>query len=661
MDFLPPAFKPGDLVAGRYQIVRWIASGGMGEVYEADDLLAKTRIALKTLRPDVAAVPGHVERMRRELVLARRRQHPALCQVYDLGVHPASPSQLPVHFLTMELLHGDTLGEWLRTNGPMAAGDTIPVIKAILEGLDALHSAGVLHRDMKADNIFLASREGGERRTVITDFGLALDLGPSAEPGLTQSGYVVGTLEYISPEQLQGRPLTPRSDLYSLGVVVYEMLTGERPFCSESPFSEAARRLYESPPSIPILDTPAARHLGAFVDRCLRLDPADRFSSAEEALGFLREPNSTTLKPTRPISVFPPFPRGLRLTTLGLVAAAAMILSLGWLFLKRDASATDPRNAQAYEFYVRGRALRDQDSLELLKKSVELDPSFAPAWERLGAAYLQTAAPHLQGRAAYRSAENALRKALELDPSNREARLMLPIVFIETGRPATGVRYLERMRKENPKSARTLWHLSYGYRFLGLLEASSEAGLEAIALDRRITTDASWAFNTLLYAGDYEGFTKSLPARVDAYTTFYRGYTALHQGNTASAARLLAEAYQLDQTSVHAQTGKAIQLHLAGDPERGHLILDAFQPSLEKDGLVDGETLYKVGQAYWLLGERTTALAWVERAMGQGFLCIPYIENDPLLKGMWSDPHASEVLQKAKLKRASLLFGIAGE
>lgn len=644
-------FQPRDLIAGRYEVIRWIASGGMGEVYEVEDILTRSRVALKTLRPEISSVAGHVERLRRELLLARRRQHPSLCQVFDLGIHSESPQSPPVTFLTMELLQGRTLGECLREDGPMSPDEILQILPPILEGLEALHSAGVLHRDLKSDNIFLALSKDGGARPVIADFGLALDLTSAVGPGLTHSGMVVGTLEYISPEQLQGQPLTVRSDLYSLGVIVYELLTARRPFSGESPFSEAARRLYHPPEPIESPGGASAERLVSFTGRCLRRDPSERFASAQDALEALRNPGL----PRRDLSSRKHWrlgPRGW--SVLGGTLAVLIALAF-WALPARPRPEPRPANAQAYDFYLRGRAKRDSEGLELLRRSVEIDPSFSPAWSGLGAAYLQSAAPHLQGRAAYEGAETSLRRALDLDPLNRDARLMLPIVMIETGRVEEGVKRLEEMRGQNPADPGALWNLSYGYRFLGHLEKSARLGREALRLRPETGDEASWVFNTLLYQGNFDEFLTSLPSRVDAYTAFYRGYAALYQGNREAASRLFAEAYEVDRDSAYAQTGKAMQLQIVGDTLRGVLLLDSLAMTLHKRGLVDGETLYKTGQAYWLLGQQPKALTQISRALDQGFVCTSYIENDALLRGFWDLPGAREVLEKARRRRSEAL------
>lgn len=649
-------FRAGETIADRYRVVRWIASGGMGDVYEVEDALTQTRVALKTLCARPAVTPELVERLRRELVLARRIQHASVCRVYDLGQHQADPASPSLGFLTMELLHGETLASCVLREGPLEPRRAKEVIEPILEGLAALHEAGILHRDLKADNIFLAREAEGAERVVITDFGVALDLATAEEGGLTRSGVVVGTLEYASPELLEGKPLTPPSDLYSVGVVVHEMLTGRRPFSGASPFSEAAQRLFGEPAPIPRTGKAEADALADFAERCLQREPQARFASAAEALAALRSTGPSSA-PRRSGPGPRPWRRA-RFVAAGLAAVAAVSIALAfaWPSIRpggRPGAA--PRNAEAYELYVRGKSMPTLAGLEVLRKSVELDPSYVPAWTALAAAYLQSTAPHLLGRNGYEGAERALVKALALEPGNRDAGLLLPIVFIETGRATEGVARLEAMRRAAPSDADVLWSLSYGYRYLGDLDQSLDLGLKALELQPRLRDDAAWAFNTLLYLGRVKPFVDSLPSRVDSYTTFYRGYAALNAGDEENAARLLAEAYRLDASSVYAQVGKAIELGLSGDAARGELILDALWAGATKGVSVDGETYLKLAEANWKLGRGAEALAAAGAAIDQGFVCVSFFESDPLLRGLWELPGGAEQLSRARVKRREAL------
>lgn len=280
-------FAASEIVAGRFRIMRFIAQGGMGEVYEAEDLDLHERVALKTVRPLIAADQKALEVVKREIHHARKVTHPNVNRIFDLERH-CQPGGDEVAFLTMELLDGETLAERLKRVRRMTISEAWPLIQQMAAGLGAAHHAGIVHRDFKPGNVMLVDTPA---RAVITDFGLsrAVDTqAASGEPSTGSASGVVGTPPYIAPEQLEGGPVTPATDVYALGVVLYEMLTGTLPFSGQSPLSLAMKRLKESPVSlhahVPGLDTKWQE----VTLRCLERDPSDRFATAEDVVAALR-------------------------------------------------------------------------------------------------------------------------------------------------------------------------------------------------------------------------------------------------------------------------------------------------------------------------------------------------------------------------------------
>lgn len=227
-----PRLPAGTRVGGRFRIEAALGEGGMGTVYQARDEDLDDLVALKLLRPEVAAVPGILERFRREVKLARRVTHPNVARTFDLGLD----GQL--HYLTMELLQGEPLSR-RRAHG---LADALRIGTEIARGLVAAHAAGVLHRDLKPDNVMV--EESG--RVAITDFGIARGL--DADEGRLTLGVALGTPAYMAPEQVEGRPLDARADVYALGVLLYELLTGALPFAGDSVFAMAAARLHQPVP-----------------------------------------------------------------------------------------------------------------------------------------------------------------------------------------------------------------------------------------------------------------------------------------------------------------------------------------------------------------------------------------------------------------------------
>jgi eukaryotic-like serine/threonine-protein kinase len=293
---ISPTFAPGSILVERFRIVRFIAQGGMGEVYEAEDLELRDHVALKTISHAVADDERAMERFRREVQLSRRVTHANVCRIFDIfrqriaSPDPAKPDA-GIAFLTMELLAGETLAERLNRVHRFAPDDALPIVSQIASGLMAAHRAGVIHRDFKPGNVLLVEdpAEPGGTRAVVTDFGLAHARTREAEVALslTGSGFVAGTPAYMAPEQVEGGEATPATDLFALGIVMYEMITGTLPFKGHTPLSLAVSRLKEVPPPpithVPDLDP----KWNAAILRCLERDPVDRFASASDLVKAL--------------------------------------------------------------------------------------------------------------------------------------------------------------------------------------------------------------------------------------------------------------------------------------------------------------------------------------------------------------------------------------
>jgi hypothetical protein len=278
-------FASGDLVAGRYRIARMLGEGGMGEVYEATDLELDTRVALKTIRSQIASDRRAVERFKREITIARRITHPNVCRLFDLGFHPAQATTAPsadrVSFFTMEFLDGETLGHAIRLKGPMTEEQALPLVEQMAAALDAAHALGVVHRDFKSQNVMLVPTRSGVR-AVVTDFGLARDL--QATDGYRTSHLALGSPAYMAPEQVAGQQAGPRADVYALGVVLFELVTGRLPFQAETPMLTAIKRLTEAAPDPRTLRAQLDPRWAATLLRCLERDAGRRFGSAGEVL-----------------------------------------------------------------------------------------------------------------------------------------------------------------------------------------------------------------------------------------------------------------------------------------------------------------------------------------------------------------------------------------
>src|SRR5262245_21900497 len=293
----PPPLKKGSLIAGgRYEILSALGRGGMGMVYRAHDRMLEETVALKVLRPDIAQAPDLARRFRSEIKLARRVTHANVCRIHDYGEDGA------LGYIAMEIVEGLDLKQLRVREGPLSTAQAFEASAQMADGLQAIHDAGVVHRDLKTSNVMLDAHG----RIKLMDFGIAKQMS-GATMGATAMGHVVGTPEYMSPEQARGMKLDHRSDLYSLGIVIYEIFTGHVPFRGDTPIATIYMSLEQPPP----LEGPEAvgipPALVPVLRKALAKDPRDRFGSASEMAAALRAARKQSL-PASPASVALPAP-----------------------------------------------------------------------------------------------------------------------------------------------------------------------------------------------------------------------------------------------------------------------------------------------------------------------------------------------------------------
>jgi serine/threonine-protein kinase len=272
---------PGTVFHDRYEILGALGRGGMGMVYKARDRALDETVAIKVLRPDFSQDPTMAERFKSEIRLARKVRHRNVCAIHDFG------EERGLQFISMELVEGMDLKRLLRERGALPLKEAYELAIQVAEGLQAVHEAGIIHRDLKTPNVM--RDPAGHAR--LMDFGIAKRQGGET---LTATGSIVGTPEYMSPEQAQGHKADFRSDIYSLGIVTYELFTGQTPFRGETPISTILKQINDPPPldTAPALGLPA--ELRTVLHRALAKDPAQRYQTAQafaEALRDARRPS----------------------------------------------------------------------------------------------------------------------------------------------------------------------------------------------------------------------------------------------------------------------------------------------------------------------------------------------------------------------------------
>ena len=270
----PPVLEEGAVLAGRYQIVETLGEGGMGAVYKAKDLELDRMVALKVIRPELAKNPAIIDRFKQELLLSHRVTHRNVIRIYDLSEGDG------VKFITMEFIEGRDLRSLIREKKKYPPEEAVEIIQQVCLALEAAHNVEVIHRDLKPQNIM----QDSTGRILVMDFGLARTLGGD---GLTQTGAIVGTMEYMSPEQALGKDLDQRSDVFALGLILYEMLTGTSPFKADSGLASLIKRTQERATPVSDVDAKIPGALSVIVSKCLERDLNLRYQTVSEILADL--------------------------------------------------------------------------------------------------------------------------------------------------------------------------------------------------------------------------------------------------------------------------------------------------------------------------------------------------------------------------------------
>ena len=277
----------GKLLDGRYQVGRRLGEGGMSYVYRAQDAESGAPVAVKILLPRLSRDPAAVERLRREATIATRLSHPNVCPILRMGEADR------MIYLVMPYLEGEPLSEHETRRGPFPVAEGVPLLAQICRGLQHAHELHIIHRDLKPENVMLVPDGTGDNgesryRAVVMDFGLAKERKAGAEVAkLTATGIVLGTPEFMSPEQIRGKPLDGRSDVYAIGILAFELFAGQLPFAGKSAQETMIARLRGSPAKLRDVRPEAPQKLEAVIQRCLAIDPAERYQTMEElALAF---------------------------------------------------------------------------------------------------------------------------------------------------------------------------------------------------------------------------------------------------------------------------------------------------------------------------------------------------------------------------------------
>jgi len=473
----------GAVIAERYHVLARLGAGGMGRIYLAEHVKMGRRCAIKVLHPSMAADADAIARFNREAANASRIDHPNVAAIYDFG-----ETQDGLLYLAMQFIEGQTLGDLVKTTGVLSPWRVADIIRQAAEGLHAAHTMGIVHRDLKPDNIMVSTGPDGVDVVKVVDFGIAKGTGEAAR-GVTKTGIVMGTLEYMSPEQLAGEEVDGRTDLYSLALVAFSLLTGQFPFATASTRTSVVMRLTERPRSLAQVrpDVAWPNELEEVLRRALDREPSHRHASTRDfahalhaAVARMPMPAAGQARtrqvdiPTAPLSAprsptVPPLTNPRR-QTWAIASALAVVLLAGVAAGSRGAirkaharsalqqgiaALREGRDDVAKERFTTASADAPEDPMphvylsRLAREANDLPKATAEGVKavRLGpasAAALRELATTLYATQNYTAARAFYVRAIRIDPADHTAQGYLGCSLIQLGRVDEGLRWIER-------------------------------------------------------------------------------------------------------------------------------------------------------------------------------------------------------------------------
>jgi tetratricopeptide (TPR) repeat protein len=693
-----PRLAPGQII-GRYKILRELGRGGMGEVYLAEDPELGRQVALKLLPESFAADEERVRRFRQEARAASALNHPNIITIHEIGRVEA------FHFIITEFVDGETLASRI-SQGPLPVGECLAIGAQLAGALSEAHSAGIVHRDIKPQNIMINARG----QVKVLDFGLAkivpgpLSAGSEAatQSLLTEPGLIVGTVAYMSPEQLRGEALDARTDMFSFGSTLYEMITGRQPFASESTAETISAILTRDPVPLGECTGDASPALERVVLRCLVKDRRERYQKmGDVAIELERAPTRRERESdqdTPPIDNAVRAPKAAAVTRdaaavnhrfaggtllhsrvaqamMALMALAVAIFVYG-RFLRNPRPVSTPGiksvNSAAYDYYLRGRVnLNSQNpennetAIKLLEQAVAADPSFAPAWADLARAYNVKAsffAPDPEKKQLYVNAEVDVEKALALDPDLAEGHSARGFVLWTPykGFPhEQAIQCFQRALALNPNLDEAHHQLGMVYLHIGLLDKAWDEIEKTLAI-RPDNTLARFRFGVInMYRARYEdalAVFKSVPRDANPSLRERNMVMALFQlGRDREAANMVEEflkAYPKDEGGAITSV-KAMLLAKSGKQSEAE---KTIQSAIEI-GRGYGHfhhTAYNIASAYAFLNKRKQAIEWLQNAADDGFPCYPFFEIDANLSSLRNDEDFQALMTRLRKQWESL-------
>jgi eukaryotic-like serine/threonine-protein kinase len=663
----------------KYRILAKLGRGGMGEVYLAEDEQLGRKVAIKFLPADVATDERAKQRQIREARTAATLDHPNICSIYEVG-QDAEHS-----FIVLQYIEGETLAARLKSQLPDLP-EALAIAAQVADALNEAHARGIIHRDIKPENIMLTARA----QVKVLDFGLAKLMNDSGDTGgtatmLSVPGMVMGTVPYMSPEQVRGEELDCRSDIFSFGIVLYELLSGRRPFEAKSTAEIMSAILTANPPPI---ERPSPGHTDGAAERlirkCLEKDPSLRYQTMGDLIPDLQQirRDSETgqvapraWEPTVKLTEATPPRKSRRLSRsklelifAGVVLAVAAII---YIWSSRTPQAA-PRpgvlsaNPAAYDSYLRGKvnvSSENRDSnetaIKLFQQAIATDSNFAAAYAELGRAYTIKSryfATVAEQKQLNEDAEVAVDKALAIDPNLAEGYFARGLMLWTPSKRfphEQAIQAYKRAIELNPNFDEAHHQLGFVYLHIGLLDKASQEIEKTLAIkpDNTLARYRLGVINMCRaqYLEAFQIFNSTPLEQNPALLGFYKPNALFRLGRTKEASALVEQVlktYPKDQGGAVTSV-KAMLLAAAGKRREAEATI---QHAIEigRGYAHFHHTSYNIASAYALMNQPEPAIKWLQVTADEGFPCYPLFKGDANLDNLRNDPWFVSFLSQQK-------------
>ena len=667
---------------GHYEIISRIGAGGMGEVYLAEDTRLERRVAIKLLPSSLVSDEQAKRRLLREAKSAATLDHPNICAIYEVGEENGRS------FIAMQFVEGETLASRIE-RAPLDIQAVLDIADQVAAALRAAHSRGIIHRDIKPQNMLIS----GSGLVKVLDFGLAKRIYDRTSDAsevetaslLTEAGLIVGTVPYMSPEQVRAESLDSRSDIFSFGVVLYEMLSGQRPFVARSTAELITTILTLEPPPLRSQSGPMPARLDQLVRRCLAKEPVNRYQTMEELntelkavrrdleSGQFASPHSEARTVVAETTVEHEKLRGLLMYrrvlvwTIAIMVLAASVYGLFlWRLPKSPASAIKPSISPAYDLYMRGKVNsrsqnreNNEEAIRLLEQAIESDRNFAPAYAELARAY-NTKAFYLARESEQKQlnvdAEVNVEKALALDRDLAEAHSARGYILWTHARGFPHEQAIQSYRRAlelNSNDEEAHHNLGTIYFHIGLFDKSwreIEKGLDI----NPANTMVRFRIGVInLYRGKYEEAVtlfKSIPSEFNPPIVDRNMATALFQLGRMNEASEVVEKYLKDYPDDEGGNVTSVKAMLLAKAGKMREAEETIKHAIEigKGFGHFHHTAYNIASAYALMNKPEDAIKWIEDAAYDGFPCYPWFMIDPNLNSLRKDERFIAFMTKLK-------------